>query len=156
MDKQIPYPLMIFPEGTVTNGRYVLKLKKGAFHSLLPIKPMVIHTTNPTFDVSVGSSSLFLHFIRTLCYVYHNITVIELPVIKPNNFMYENYPNKKITEKWEIYAEVARDILCEVGNFGKSESTLRDNRVYYDIVMREKRIWKDVEGTQGKINKKIE
>ena len=40
-DKNIP-PLIIFPEGGTTNGKYIIKFKKGAFVSLLPIWPKVI------------------------------------------------------------------------------------------------------------------
>ena len=35
-------PLVLFPEGTTTCGRNLLKFKKGAFYSLLPIKPEII------------------------------------------------------------------------------------------------------------------
>jgi lysophosphatidylcholine acyltransferase / lyso-PAF acetyltransferase len=36
------HPLIIFPEGGTTNGQYIIKFKKGAFVSLLPIWPKVI------------------------------------------------------------------------------------------------------------------
>ncbi len=50
--------------------------------------------------------------------------------------MYENYSKKhpEITEKWEIFAEVAREIMCKVSGFEISEQTLRDSIDYSDIV----------------------
>ena len=34
-------PLQVFAEGCTTNGKYIIKFKKGAFASLLPVKPLV-------------------------------------------------------------------------------------------------------------------
>ena len=48
-------PLCIFPEGTTTNGKYILKFKKGAFYALLPIKPQII-----LLDDNLDYSVLFL------------------------------------------------------------------------------------------------
>ena len=36
---------MIFPEGCTTNGKQLIKFKKGAFASLMPVKPF-IHVGN--------------------------------------------------------------------------------------------------------------
>ena len=33
--------LSIYPEGTITNGTHLIKFKRGAFMTLLPLKPMV-------------------------------------------------------------------------------------------------------------------
>jgi len=37
MNPKDTYPLMIYPEGTVSNGRSILEFKNGAFESLCPI-----------------------------------------------------------------------------------------------------------------------
>lgn len=34
-------PLIIFPEGTTTNGNFLIRFKRGAFVSLLPVQPLV-------------------------------------------------------------------------------------------------------------------
>ena len=34
-------PILIFPEGCSTNGKYMIQFKKGAFFSLKPVKPFV-------------------------------------------------------------------------------------------------------------------
>lgn len=113
-------------------------MKKGAFNALLPIKPITIHTTlSDSFHLSVGAGGLMNHFIRTLCYLYHNIRIAELPVITPNEFMYENYTREhpNITERWEIYAEVTREIMCRAGDFQKTEFTFRDSCEYANTVL---------------------
>lgn len=35
-------PVLLFPEGTTTNGRYLLPFKTGAFLAGLPVKPVVM------------------------------------------------------------------------------------------------------------------
>jgi len=129
---------MVFAEGTITSGKHILKLKRGAFSSLLPVKPiMIVNTLSDDFHLSVGSSGLFLHLIRTLCYLYHNIRVIELPIITPNDHLYEYYSktHPEIKEQWEVFAEVTREIMCEVGNMEKSDMGLRDSIDYSNIVL---------------------
>jgi len=41
-EKGIINPLCIFPEGATTNGQGLLKFKKGAFESLMPVQPVCI------------------------------------------------------------------------------------------------------------------
>jgi hypothetical protein len=135
-------PFMIFPEGTVTSGKHVLKFKKGAFYSLLPLKPLIIKTNLwDQFHLSVGSAGLLVHLIRTLCHLYHDVEILELPIMAPTPFMYENYSkmHPEIKENWEIFAEVAREIYCNVGNFEKSDKTLRDSKEYSDTIHKRKK-----------------
>ena len=137
LDGKISGPLLVFPEGTVTAGKHVMKFKKGAFNSLLPVKPLIINTvTSDSFHHSVGSAGLLPHYIHSLCYLWHVIEVTELPVMIPNEHMFAYYSNKNpaITEKWEIFAEVARDIICECSHMEKSEMTFRDSCNYANIV----------------------
>jgi hypothetical protein len=51
--------------------------------------------------------------------------------------MYKSYSESHpdIKEKWEIYSEVARDILCEFGGMEKSSATFRDNKEYSENLM---------------------
>jgi hypothetical protein len=88
---------------------------------------------NEKFSISIGIVGLFLHLILSLCFVYHNITFYELPVIKPTKYMFEKYAYLG-TEKWEIYAEVVREIMCEVGKFDKSNKTFRDTLEYVSVI----------------------
>jgi lysophosphatidylcholine acyltransferase/lyso-PAF acetyltransferase len=136
MKKEIDNPLLVFAEGTVTSGKHIMKFKKGAFHSLLPIKPSIINTTLNKYHLSVGAAGLLPHFLKTLCYLYNNIEITELPVMKPNDFMFENYSKShpEITEKWEIYAEVAREIMCKASGMSKTDMTFRESIEYSNLV----------------------
>jgi 1-acyl-sn-glycerol-3-phosphate acyltransferase len=143
-------PLLVFPEGTVTSGKHVMRFKKGAFNSLLPVKPLVINTvTSPNFHLSVGSAGLFPHFIYTLCFLWNTIEVTELPVMTPNEHMFNYYRQKhpELKEDWEVFAEVAREIMCESSHMEKSENTFRDSVDYANTVLGKKK--KEKHTTKG-------
>lgn len=49
-------PLIVFPEGGTTNGRYLLKFKKGAFNAQKRIQPIILKytvkgTLSPAYDI---------------------------------------------------------------------------------------------------------
>ena len=123
-------PIMIFPEGTTTSGRDLLKFKKGAFAALLPLKPILIKgNSNPNFHHGCGSSDVFINFMRGLTQIVSFIEYYQLAIMRPTEYMFENYKSYG-KEKWEIYAEVAREIYCKIGGFNKSERTIRVSTRY--------------------------
>ena len=123
-------PFMIFPEGTTTAGRHLLTFKKGAFNALLPIKPTILHPNlNNQYHIGVGSTDVGINYLRSLCEFYFKLEYIELPIMTPNEFMYTNFSSYG-KEKWEIYSEVSREIMCEIGNFKKSNFGIKDSYRY--------------------------
>jgi lysophosphatidylcholine acyltransferase/lyso-PAF acetyltransferase len=101
MQKLIDYPkdlrrpqIIIFPEGTTSNGNGVLKFKPGAFMSGEAVQPVCVtyttkHVHDPTW--SYGPSQLFVYF-RILCGVYHGVKLDYLPVHKPSAEEKAPYP----------------------------------------------------------------
>jgi lysophosphatidylcholine acyltransferase/lyso-PAF acetyltransferase len=129
-------PLCIFPEGTTTNGKYILKFKKGAFFSLLPLKPQIILLgDNLDYSVAIGVCSTALNYFRSLCYCGCNMYLCELPVIKPTKYMFEHYSDLG-TEKWEVFAEVTRKIMCEISGLTPSDKTFRDSKKYENSLIK--------------------
>ena len=123
-------PLAIFPEGTTTSNRNILKFKKGAFYHLLPIKPQIILIDqNSPFHIACGVQNIFFHTWRVMSYSFNDLSYIDLPVIHPTTYMFEHYSNLG-KEKWEIYAEVTRKIYCEIGGFKESNLGYRDDHLY--------------------------
>ena len=123
-------PLCLFPEGTTTNGKYLLKFKKGAFFALLPVKPLIINIDqNDDFHLSIGVAPVWTKSLRSHNYLTNKIIHIDFPVIRPTNFMFEKYKHLG-NEKWEIFAEVSRLIMCELGNLTPSNKTFRDSKIY--------------------------
>ena len=123
-------PLAMFPEGTTSCGRNILKFKKGSFYACLPIKPLIInHYQESNYHLSIGAGSAVISYIKNFCHSIESLYLIELPVIKPTEFMYKTYGHLG-KERWEIFAEVVRKIYSELGNLEESNFGLRDEKKY--------------------------
>lgn len=123
-------PLAMFPEGTTTCGRNILKFKKGTFYALLPVKPVIInHYQESNYHLSIGAGSAVLSYIKNFCHSIEKLYFIEMPIIRPTKFMFERYAHLG-NEKWEIYAEVVRKIYSEIGHLEESTFGLRDEKKY--------------------------
>lgn len=123
-------PFMIYPEGTTSSGRHILTFKKGAFSCLLPIKPTILHPNlSEKYHLGCGGSDVGMNFLRSLAQLYVKVEYIELPIISPNEYMYKNFEHFG-KEKWKIFAEVTREIICELGDFKKSNRGIKDNFRY--------------------------
>ena len=123
-------PLAIFPEGTTTSNRHILKFKKGAFYHLLPIKPQIIKIDqNCPLHIACGVQNIFFHTLKIMAYPFTEIQYYDLPIIKPTKYMFEHYSNLG-KEKWEVFAEVTRKIYCEIGGFEESNLGFRDIDLY--------------------------
>ena len=126
--------LMVFPEGTTSNNRYIVKFKRGAFRLLLPLKPILIHIEqNSPFHLCSNVTNLFFHVMRSFTCLKNKMYFCELPIIEPTNYMYENYGHFG-KEKWEIYANVVKNMYAELGKFKMSELGHRDKDFYYEVL----------------------
>ena len=119
---------LVFPEGTTTNGEYISNFKKGAFISLLPVKPLMVIP----YEGFPTSTNRFFFFVRTVATFKLKILFAELPIIKPTDYMFETYKDYG-REKWEIYANVVNKIYSEIGGFKQTDIKFRDRIHYYKI-----------------------
>ena len=127
-------PLVLFPEGTCSCGRNILRFKKGAFYSLLPIKPQIVSVNQKSsFHLSVGATNVVLGYFKNLCHFFNGLYVSILPTVKPTDYMFEKYKHFG-KEKWEIYANVVRKIYCEVGGLEEADFGLRDLKRYMKVM----------------------
>ena len=126
--------LCIFPEGTITNGKYIIKFKRGAFMALLPLKPMIeLIEHNPIYELSTGVLPMHFHLIYALCFLYIPVTFISLPIIEPTEYMYEHYADLG-KEKWQIYMEVTRKIMSEVSGLPMSDVNFPEKLEYMSLI----------------------
>ncbi|KAL0711367.1 hypothetical protein Bca4012_018345 [Brassica carinata] len=77
--------LLLFPEGTTTNGKAIISFQLGAFIPGYPIQPVVVRYPHVHFDQSWGNISLLMLMFRMVTQ-FHNFMEVEyLPVIYPND-----------------------------------------------------------------------
>ncbi|KAI3796579.1 hypothetical protein L1987_39257 [Smallanthus sonchifolius] len=76
--------LLLFPEGTTTNGRLLISFQHGAFIPGYPIQPVVVRYPHVHFDQSWGHISLGTLMFRMFTQ-FHNFMEVEyLPVVSPS------------------------------------------------------------------------
>lgn len=162
-------PIVIFPEGGTSNGRYLLQLKRGAFAGNVAVKPCVLRFTYGTLSPSYDVTPFFPLVIMTLCLNCDiKVNLIELPLFVPNDFMYRTHadkvepgqhnshsPERKLPsndleihhngpfqpQRWEIYAWCVREIMSQAGGIIKNDQPLRD-KVHYEQLLGFKKVKK--------------
>jgi len=85
--KDRPSPVAMFPEATTTNGKWLIKFKKGAFIPGLPVQPTVIKYPNSLDTVtSTGfkSKSILTILFATIATPYTNVVIEFLPPYIPS------------------------------------------------------------------------
>jgi lysophosphatidylcholine acyltransferase / lyso-PAF acetyltransferase len=79
-------PVMLFPEGTTTNGRALIGFKAGAFLCGRPVQPCIVSYPFDHCDPCwvADGPSLYALLWRLGCQFYNRMTVRYLPVYKPS------------------------------------------------------------------------
>ena len=142
-NKKVPNKLMLFPEGTGTNNTCIIKFKKGAFANCLPVKPymILVHGNGlpdikeirgkDEFSLGAGVMSTLTHVILTFCYLYvDDFTVIDLPVLTPNDYLYEKYKHFG-TNNAEIFMEATRHIMSEISGLPLNDKECYERKLDY-------------------------
>ena len=81
--------LLIFPEGTTTNGSALTRFYAGSFEPGVSVQPITIKYSHPeliiwTWKSSYGLATPFLQCFLQMCNPCHKVTVEFLPVYKPS------------------------------------------------------------------------
>ncbi|GER47934.1 acyltransferase, partial [Striga asiatica] len=101
-DKSAP-KMMLFPEGTTTNGDYLLPFKSGAFLSKAPVLPVILrypyHRFSPAWDTISGAR----HVVLLLSQFVNYIEVTRLPVY---------HPSEQEKQDPRLYAENVRNLMA--------------------------------------------
>jgi lysophosphatidylcholine acyltransferase/lyso-PAF acetyltransferase len=98
-------PMLLFPEGTTTNGHYMLQFRKGAFLAGLPLQPVIIRYKVGRFSPSWETISAPRHIFLLLCNPVHSVTCFELPVYVPT-------PEER--EDPKLFAENVRNMMVSI------------------------------------------
>lgn len=72
-------PLALYPEGTTTNGKQLIKFHTGAFIAGAPVIPLVVKYSSMMFDPAFTCYSTGLHMLQMLAQPINFMHVIQLP-----------------------------------------------------------------------------
>ncbi|KAG8067778.1 hypothetical protein GUJ93_ZPchr0005g15094 [Zizania palustris] len=114
--------MLLFPEGTTTNGDYLLPFKTGAFLAKAPVKPVILRYPYKRFSPAWDSMSGARHVFLLLCQFVNNLEVVHLPVY---------YPSEQEKEDPKLYANNIRKLMSAEGNLILSDLGLAEKRVYH-------------------------
>ncbi|CAH9098085.1 unnamed protein product [Cuscuta epithymum] len=82
--------VLLFPEGTTTNGRAIISFQLGAFIPGFPIQPVIVRYPYVHFDQSWGNISLSKLMFRMFTQFHNFIEVEYLPIVFPLENRKEN------------------------------------------------------------------
>jgi len=111
-----PLTLLIYPEGSTTNGQFIGLFKIGAFMPGLPVQPVVIRNRHIFFTPSPIVGTKFF-VLRMLAQFVQYMEVEYLPVYVPSE-----------EEKKDpvLYANNVREIMAQALNMGLSDCSVDD------------------------------
>ncbi|GFR48524.1 hypothetical protein Agub_g10419 [Astrephomene gubernaculifera] len=119
-------PMLLFPEGTTTNNRFMLPFKRGAFVAGVPVQPLVLKYDtsgrfSPTWDSMPGHKHIFL----TMTEFSYRVTCYVLPLYTPSE-----------EEKADpaLYAENVRQMMGKYGKIATCEDTFADKLAFFKYV----------------------
>lgn len=131
-DHEDIYPLLIFPEGTCSNGRTLMSFKKGAFFTGDPIKIYVLQYNND-FEIisSIANINPAFAFIITILQVSNHLTLYEYS----DHFdpLYSMRKANVAIEEEEAWKPVARDVkalMAFISGFEQTEDSFRELVAY--------------------------
>ncbi|XP_022769801.1 lysophospholipid acyltransferase LPEAT1-like isoform X2 [Durio zibethinus] len=114
--------MMLFPEGTTTNGDYLLPFKTGAFLAGAPVVPVILRYPYQRFSPAWDSISGLRHVVFLLCQFVNHMEVTWLPAY---------YPSQEEKDDPKLYANNVRRLMASEGNLILSDIGLAEKRIYH-------------------------
>lgn len=120
--------LMIFPEGTVSNGRSLVSFKRGAFESGAPIKVFVLrlNAQRPQVVSSLCNMSALASFVISLSQWRNSFEVIEFEDNFDPAWVYRKFGLRREDEDaWVRVAEQVKTLMAFASGFQPTEDSMR-------------------------------
>ncbi|KAK8369670.1 hypothetical protein V6Z11_A01G126500 [Gossypium hirsutum] len=113
--------ILLFPEGTTTNGDFLLPFKTGAFLAGAPVMPVILRYSYRRFSPAWESISGVRHVVFLLCQFVNNLEVTRLPIY---------HPSQQEKDNPKLYANNVRKLMAAEGDLIVSDIGLAEKRIY--------------------------
>ncbi|PNT49503.2 hypothetical protein POPTR_002G134100v4 [Populus trichocarpa] len=114
--------MMLFPEGTTTNGEFLLPFKTGAFLATAPVHPVILRYPYQRFSLAWDSISGARHVFYLFCQFINHMEAIWLPVY---------YPSQEEKDDPKLYASNVRRLMTCESHLIMSDIGLAEKRIYH-------------------------
>jgi len=84
-------PLIFYPEGGTSNGRYLQTFKRGAFMGLNSIQPVLFKYESPFSDAENCVMKIQCQGGLVFTNMWQRVKVMALPVFQPNEYFFQNH-----------------------------------------------------------------
>jgi len=111
-------PIMIFPEGRLTNGKMLIQFKTGAFNPGQPVQPVLLRFPFEYFDPTcVGRNRGPLWFLRMMTQFanYCTVEILEAQV-----------PNQQHVDSPKVFADQVRGVMADSADLPTTEHSYED------------------------------
>ncbi|KAL6070200.1 Lysophospholipid acyltransferase LPEAT2 [Balamuthia mandrillaris] len=119
-------PLLIFPEGTTTNGRYLIHFHKGAFAGGYPIQPVFTRFPFRRWSPTWESIPFYLHLFQLLTQFYIPVEVTFLPAY---------YPSFDELADPQLYADNVQQYMAKKMGVPATEHTIHDKLQHHSRIL---------------------
>lgn len=127
-------PLLIFPEGTTTNGRCMVHFRRGAFVGGVPVQPVVLRYRYRHFSPTWESIPTSIHVFWLLASFVHDVDVIYLPTYTPTKMERQNP---------QTYADNMQRLMSEAAGVPAVQHTIDNKLRHHARILSHQVSWRD-------------
>jgi len=124
-------PIVVFPEGTTTNGTALTTFKSGAFVAGRPVQPILIRYRHKWFNPSWETIVFTEHVFKLLSQVYNAVELIELPVYDPSQHP-EATPRQ--------HAQNVRELMAAAEELPMVDTNRHVKLCYHNIILKQRTV----------------
>jgi lysophosphatidylcholine acyltransferase/lyso-PAF acetyltransferase len=134
-------PLLVFAEGTTTNGEYLLPFRTGAFIAGQPVQPVILRYHSALFSQGWETIPVWLHLFLSLSQWRSVLEVTYLPLYRPS---------EQERTSARLYADNVRRLMSERSvsalhprKLKLSNATVREKRLFHQLIIKRIYSWRD-------------
>ena len=120
--------LVVFPEGTTTNGRFLLPFHRSSFIASVPLRMVILEYRSARLSLAWDSIPALRHFLLLCCQPVNHVRVSVVGCYVPGD-------SERGAAGVASCAARVRAIMAENGGLALSNSSLKEKRLYHKLLL---------------------